>query len=722
MIGTAARSVAKAPPRVDSPSLLPSSLSPSECDPDHRTLYPSPVPVPDSKDRVQSDFRSLPTPLSLSLQPPHHSCLSNDDVMEAMALGSLDAAKPTLFPRLSKALDQWTRITTDHFVLSVIRHGFVLPVRQQSGQILLASKSRPLPPEALEELNAQVRLGALVPSKTTVVESPLFPVSKGPGKPPRLVWDGRRVNSLLTEPPWFPSESIREAMAMLRPDHWMVKVDIKSAFSHVPVHPSSRKLLGFRVEQVTYTHRCLPFGLAWSPFVWGRIIGAVITHLRKQGISILCYVDDMLIVHPDRQKLQQQLVQVLTLFRELDIVVSVDKSVLRPTRRMTFLGFDLDTEAWRVFLPEEKVCAALSLARRVLKELPSGRCAARRLANVTGTLVSFLPAIPSLRRRLLPLHRLLYVTLGKTGDYRKVIPPGSTFLPPVLRFLEYLVSGNLLRHREPIAVPFPRVALFSDASDLGWGALLLHQDGRWEHRSGRWSSDESLLHINEKEAIAWARGVELLIIPRAPRTVVAYVDSTVLLAHLWRTRASHKESVRAWVLPMLRELTRAGIRMEAAWLPTDQNSYADALSRSLPLPTGPPTLPPRVIDPQTASSLEIAVFLQRSRLTNKAMTRTPMATAPPLLRPAPPSVGSPTVPPDRTKIPTWVSAFWWPTLLREAIVAHLPPQLEARPMTEIVWLPWRDGPTVNRPRESVNKTSPCLTPPQGPARGTESEI
>jgi len=587
---------------------------------------------------------------------------------------SLPAAP--LYPRLTRAIEEWRKITSDIFVLNVIRYGFVLPLREDADPSPLLRPpfcQRPFDQAAKDEVAAQVQLGAIALATTTtsVALSPLFPVPKGPGKPPRLVWDGREVNRLLAEPPWFPLDGIHEAMTLLRPGDWMSKVDIKSAFSHVPVHPASRRWLGFHVEGTTYLHRSLPFGLNWSPFVWTRVLGVALNHLRREGIVLLAYVDDILLVHPDQETLKSQVESMLTLFRQLDILPNLDKSVLTPTRTMTFLGFVLDTQDWRISIQPEKIDPACALAKRVQSELPKGSCTVRRLAAITGTIASFLPAIPSLRRRLLPLHRLLFCSLDHSQDYSRRID-GHRVHDVVLRVLDVLRLPETFQHREPIATPFPTVALFTDASDLGWGACLLHHDQRWETAQGLWNNREMALHINVKEAIAWARGVQQLVLLRKPARFTSWVDSTVLLAHLQKTRAGHHPSIQDVVLPVLEQIHQFSIWMDAAWLPTEANRHADALSRNQPLPLEAPSLPPRPLNPVEASSFQIALFLQRKHLSFRAC-------------------------PDRPSfadavVPAWQTAFWSPLLAREATILPLPPPSRDQPARRLVlasWHPWR---------------------------------
>lgn len=79
----------------------------------------------------------------------------------------------------------------------------------------------------------------------------------------------------------------------------MAKLDIKSAFRLVPVHPADRHLLGLKWEGHTYIDKVLPFGLRSAPKIFNAIADALQFIAIKNGIkNIAHYLDDYLIVGP----------------------------------------------------------------------------------------------------------------------------------------------------------------------------------------------------------------------------------------------------------------------------------------------------------------------------------------------------------------------------------------------------------------------------------------
>ena len=66
----------------------------------------------------------------------------------------------------------------------------------------------------------------------------------------------------------FRLETPRTIRNAIQLEDWAVSIDLKDAYLHVPIHPSSRKLLRFVVNGNIYQFRVLPFGLSTAPRVF----------------------------------------------------------------------------------------------------------------------------------------------------------------------------------------------------------------------------------------------------------------------------------------------------------------------------------------------------------------------------------------------------------------------------------------------------------------------
>ena len=130
------------------------------------------------------------------------------------------------------------------------------------------------------------------------------------------------------------------------------KIDLQDAYFHVPIHPSSRKYLRFAFENRVYQFQVLPFGLNTAPQVFTHLGHTVSAYLHRQGFSVIPYLDDWLVHHPDRQVLLRHQALLLNTLDLVGFILNRKKSELDLTQDLQFLRIrlrlDLDSLTPRV--------------------------------------------------------------------------------------------------------------------------------------------------------------------------------------------------------------------------------------------------------------------------------------------------------------------------------------------------------------------------------------
>ncbi len=104
----------------------------------------------------------------------------------------------------------------------------------------------------------------------------------------------------------------------------------------------------------------LPFGLSLSPRVFTKVVEAALVPLREQGVRILNYLDDWLILAQSRKQLSAHRDLVLKHLSLLGLRVNWEKSKLVPTQRISFLGMEFDSVNQTARLTQERAQSGVS--------------------------------------------------------------------------------------------------------------------------------------------------------------------------------------------------------------------------------------------------------------------------------------------------------------------------------------------------------------------------
>ncbi len=289
------------------------------------------------------------------------------------------------------------------------------PVLRAEIAVLLAKDAiEPVPP-------ADMRSGLF---------SPYFIVpKKGGGLRPIL--DLRVLNRALHKLP-FKMLTQKRIFGCVRPLDWFAAIDLKDAYFHVSILPRHRPFLRFAFEGQAYQYKVLPFGLSLSPRVFTKVVEAALVPLREQGVRILNYLDDWLILAQSRKQLSAHRDLVLKHLSLLGLRVNWEKSKLVPTQRISFLGMEFDSVNQTARLTQERAQSVLNCFKTL-----SGRTAVplKLFQRLLGHMAAAAVTVPLGLLHMRPLQHWLYGRIPrwawKRGTYRVQITPAcrKTFRP-----------------------------------------------------------------------------------------------------------------------------------------------------------------------------------------------------------------------------------------------------------------------------------------------------
>ena len=221
-----------------------------------------------------------------------------------------------------------------------------------------------------------------------------------------------------------------------------------------------------------------------------KILKPPLAELKELKHDISAYIDDMYLQVNTKTKCVSNIVATITKLRSLGFTIHAGKSNLIPTQKLDILGFIIDSVAMTVSLKETK---KKDLSNLISKTSTKTYVKLRKLSQVIRKIVAALPgsvygALYYQHIELNKQHRLKHTKTNCEG-YVKILKEA---LSELTWWKEYLPNMyQKINHELPI------VTLYSDPSNLGWGAYMRNQS-----TGSNWSANEVKYHINIKEMLA----------------------------------------------------------------------------------------------------------------------------------------------------------------------------------------------------------------------------
>ncbi|KAA6396718.1 MAG: putative Transposon Ty3-I Gag-Pol polyprotein [Streblomastix strix] len=167
-------------------------------------------------------------------------------------------------------------------------------------------------------------------------------------------------------------EDIRTLRKVSQPQDWPIKIDLTSAFNHIPVSKNLSQFLGFKFKDKCYQHTAMCYGIRYATLTFRKIMRYTMEYIRRTlQIRCLSYCDDLLFLHQAKETLQQQTNQILQTLSKFGWQVSIEKSILVPTQQFEYLGWFLDTSKNQMSMTKQRraeMLQQISRWRRTIKK------------------------------------------------------------------------------------------------------------------------------------------------------------------------------------------------------------------------------------------------------------------------------------------------------------------------------------------------------------------
>ena len=359
--------------------------------------------------------------------------------------------------------------------------------------------------------------------------------------------------NLCTSPEYFPIPRVEDILSRAARAEWFSSLDLRSAYSQVPLTEESIPKTAFTTHQGKFAYRVMPFGLSGAPATFQRLMHLLFHDLTNDGLS--AFLDNIDLFNLTFDEHLALLEVVFKRLIEANLKLSPEKTFLF-RKSMKSLGHMVKHNQ---ILPEEdKIVAVRDFPQ------PTTRKGVRQFLGLSGYYRRF---VKDYARIASPLHHLTKNDVSFKWEEEEE----RAFRTLKQALCEYPV----LTPPDP-SRPF---AIFSDASEEAAGAVLTQKDedsGKYlpvAYFSRLFKGSEKHYLIWEKEAYA----VYLSVMKFKPyiwgQDCDIFTDNSAI-TYLFGRECDKSSRAARWSLNL-----HAYPNLKIHHLPGRCNVVADALSR-----------------------------------------------------------------------------------------------------------------------------------------------
>ena len=354
------------------------------------------------------------------------------------------------------------------------------------------------------------------------------------------------------------------------------RMDIRSAFGLLILHPDEFELFGFHFKNQFYFDKCLPMGCSASCVLFEKCSTFLEWAIKfKSGKrSVEHFLEDFLLAGKAGTGDCWQLMDHFRIICEdLGVPLAEDKTI-GPSSILTFLGLEIDTLEMVIRIPQ---CKLSEVKEKLESALGRTKITLRDLQSLVGSLNVCARAIPSVRafnRRFCDAM----CGINMPSHYIRVSTGMKADIKIWLSFLENFNGTSSFGKN--IWLSNSQINLFTDSAgnpDLGCGVFFA---GHWTYYQWRdhWHKPDIMADITFLELVPIVLSIFLFKQDLSNKQILFHTDNKALVCIL-NKKSSKSRRVMGLIRPLILYTMLYNMQFKAIHMEGRINCIADAISR-----------------------------------------------------------------------------------------------------------------------------------------------
>jgi hypothetical protein len=338
----------------------------------------------------------------------------------------------------------------------------------------------------------------------------------------RLLFDYSPLNDEL-ENREGPLPYLPELLQRATKGRWFSTLDLSSGYHQFPLHPDSRHLTAFSYGGMRYQWRVLPFGIRQAPSEAHHRLQSCLQELVDEGVVIV-YIDDIMVTTDTREEHAAVLERVYALLEKEGYYIKPSKLHLCQGS-VLFLGHTIGHNT--IGPKQQKVVEVKGMPP------PTSVHKVRQWMASVNWLAKFMKNV---HRTMAPIQRL--TRKGAKFNWTDECQQAYQRINSQLQDLPNLTTPDITK-------PF---RLYTDASLIGCGAILVQDHGVLGYYSKAWRREQSdKWSARERELRAILEALRHFKLMLYGRQVLVYSDHESLSQSKVANPKSQHRKMAAWI-------------------------------------------------------------------------------------------------------------------------------------------------------------------------------